>query len=89
MNTRLNITIPEETVKKLKKLAPKRGVSKFLAKAAEEKIKTMEREKALKELLEAPPTFTFLKGKNAAVKWVRELRRADEKRLRRIWGKKV
>lgn len=43
------------------------------------------REKALKELLAAPPAFTFLKGKNAAVKWVRKLRAQDERRFKRVW----
>ena len=89
MNTRLNITIPAEIATKLKKLTPKRGISKFLAEAAEERIKLLERDKALKELLAAPPALTFLKGKNAAVKWVRELRRSDEKRLKRVWKGRV
>lgn len=89
MNVRINVTIPVETVKKLKKVATKRGISRFLVEAAEEKIGNIERKKALKEILDAPPTFTFLKGKNASVRWVRKLRRADEKRLNRLWGNKV
>jgi hypothetical protein len=89
MITRLNISLPGDLAEKIKKTVPKRGLSKFLAEAAEERIKRLEREKALKELLEAPPAFTFLKGKDAAVKWVRKLRREDEKRLRRVWGKRV
>lgn len=89
MTTRLNISIQTETAIKLKKIAPKRGISKFLTEAAEEKINKVEREKALKELLEAPPTFTFLKGKNAAVNWVGKLRAEDEKRLKRIWDKNI
>ena len=86
MTTRLNISIPTETATKLKKIAPKRGVSSFLAEAAEEKISKIEREKALKELLAMPPAFTDIKD---SVKWVRELRRSDEKRLRRVWRRKV
>lgn len=88
MITRINISLPEETVNMIKKAAPKRGVSKFLAEAAEEKIERNKKEKALKELLEAPPAFTFLKGKNAAVKWVKKLRAEDEKRLKRVWGER-
>lgn len=93
MNTssyvRINITLPRGLVKELKEKIPSRGLSKFLADAAEEKVEEEEREKAFKELLEAPPAFTFLKGKNAAVNWVRKLRSADEKRLKRVWGGKI
>jgi len=81
MTTRLNISIPTETATKLKKIAPKRGVSSFLAEAAEEKISKLEREKALKELLEAPPTFTDI---NDSVKYIRKMRRLDEKRMKRL-----
>ena len=81
MTTRLNISIPTETATKLKKIAPKRGVSSFLAEAAEEKISKLEREKALKELLEAPPTFTDIKD---SVKYIRKMRRLDEKRMKRL-----
>ena len=42
--------------------------------------------KAFEEIVAGPPAFTFLKGKNAAVKWVRGLRKEDEKRFKRIWG---
>lgn len=82
---RLNISLSNSLVKELKKSVPKRGLSKFLSEAAEEKIALIKREKALKELLEAPPAFTFLKGKDAALKWVRKLRKEDEKRLKRVW----
>jgi len=81
MTTRLNISIPTETAEKLKKITPKRGVSKFLAEAAEEKISKLEREKALKELLEAPPTFTDIKD---SAKYIGKMRRLDEKRLKRL-----
>lgn len=83
---RMNVSLPKELVKNLKKNVPPRGISKFLSDAASEKMKAIAKEKALKELLAAPPAFTFLKGKNAAVRWVRRLRREDEKRLKRVWG---
>lgn len=93
MNTtgfvRINISLPADLVSELKKVVPPRGVSRFLANAARERIAHIEREKALKELLDAPPTFTFLKGKNAAVKWVRALRKEDNKRLERIWKNSI
>jgi len=81
MTTRLNISIPTETATKLKKIAPKRGVSSFLAEAAEEKISKLEREKALKEILAMPPTFTHIKDSS---KWIRDLRRRDLKRMKRL-----
>lgn len=89
MITRLNVSIPVEVVEKIKRVAPKRGVSRFFREAVEEKVEKIEREKALQELLEAPPAFTFLKGKDAAVKWVRKLRSEDERRLKRVWGKRI
>lgn len=82
---RINVSLPSDLVKELKEKVPSRGVSRFISEAAREKIEEDEREKAFKELLEAPPAFTFLKGKNAAVNWVRKLRREDEKRLKRVW----
>lgn len=85
---RINVSLPSELVRDLKRLTPARGLSKFLSEAAEEKIARKKREIALKVLLEAPPAFEFLKGKDAAAKWVRKLRAGDEKRLRRIWSHK-
>lgn len=81
MITRLNISIPEDIVIKIKKTVPKRGLSKFLAEAAEEKIRLIERDKAFKELLAAPPAFGEIKD---SVKYVRKMRRLDEKRMRRF-----
>ena len=85
---RINVSLPSDLVRDLKKRTSPRGFSKFLAEAAEEKIKKGKRERALREILEAPPAFTFLTGKNAAVKWVRKLRSEDEERLKRVWSNK-
>ena len=78
---RINISLPSDLVKDLKKRTSPRGVSRFLAEAAGEKIKAMEREKAFKEILEAPASFTEIKD---SVSWVRKMRRLDEKRLKRL-----
>ena len=86
---RVNVSLPRDLVRELKEKVPSRGISRFLSEAAREKITERERIKAFKELLEAPPAFTFLKGKNAAVNWVRKLRKEDEKRLKRVWGGRV
>lgn len=81
MITRINISLPEETMSMLRRVAPKRGISRFLLEALEEKIEREKREKALKELLAAPATFTDIKNSAA---WVRKSRRLDEKRLKRL-----
>lgn len=78
---RINVSLPSELVKDLRKRTRKREFSKFLAEAAEEKIAKEKREKALKELLEAPPAFTDIED---SAKWVRQTRRLDEKRLKRL-----
>lgn len=79
--TRINISLPEETANMLKKITPKRGVSKFLVEAVEEKIEIEKKERALKKLLEAPTTFTNIKN---SVNWIRKSRKLDEKRLKRL-----
>lgn len=78
---RINISLPFDLVKDLKKRTDKRGFSKFLAEAAEEKINRLEEEKAFNEILEAPPTFTNIKD---SVAWIRKMRRLDEKRSKRL-----
>lgn len=82
---RMNISLPRDLSKELRKRVAVHGISRFISDATKEKIAREEREKAFKELLEAPPAFTFLKGKNAAVNWVRKLRRENERRLKRVW----
>ena len=81
MITRINISLPEETISRIKKVAPDRGVSKFLAEAAEEKIKSIGREKAFRELLKASPAFPRIKNSS---NWVRDLRSKDLNRLKRL-----
>ncbi len=81
MITRINISLPEQTLNMLRRVAPKRGISRFLVVALEEKIEKDKKENALKELLAAPATFTNIKN---SASWVRESRRVDEKRLKRL-----
>ncbi len=78
---RINISLPSALVKDLKKRTNPRGLSKFLAEAAEEKMMKERREKALRELLAGPPAFTEIKD---SVAYVRKMRRLDEKRLKRL-----
>ena len=78
---RINVSLPSDLVKELKKKVPSRGISRFLSDAAAEKINREEKEKALKELLEAPPAFPDIKD---SVVYVRKMRRLDEKRMKRL-----
>lgn len=78
---RVNVTLPQSVVLKVKKRARRGGMSKFLLEAAEEKLAREEREQALRELKDAPPTFTNITDSGA---YVRQLRAADEERLKRL-----
>ena len=78
---RVNVSLPSDLVKELKKKIPSRGISRFLSEAAREKIAKEERERAFKELLEAPPAFPDIKD---SVSYIRKMRRLDEKRMRRL-----
>jgi len=81
MYTRLNILVPTETYKKLKEVAPKRGVGKFMIEATEKEIRRAEVEKALKEIRAMPPAFPHIKD---SAKWVHDMRRRDLKRMKRL-----
>ena len=85
MNTsnyvRINITLPSDLIKDLKEKLPARRISRFIADAAKEKVERLTQEEALKELLAGPPAFPNIKD---SIKWVRELRRRDLKRLKRL-----
>ena len=78
---RVNVSLPRDLVKDLKEKIPSRGISRFLSNAAAERIAEEEREKAFKELLEAPPSFPDIKD---SVAYVRKMRRLDEKRMKRL-----
>lgn len=78
---RVNISLPESVVVRVKKRTQRRGMSKFLSEAAEEKLAREEREEALRELKEAPPTFTEVSDSRA---YIRQLRASDEERLKRF-----
>ncbi len=79
--TRINISLSEDVLTMLRRYAPERGLSRFLSEAAREKIDRIKREKAFKELLDAPPSFTKIRDSAA---YVRTSRRLDEKRARRL-----
>lgn len=78
---RVNISLPETVVIRVKKRTRRGGMSKFLSEAAEEKLAREEREQALRELADAPPTFTNITESGA---YIRQLRATDEERLKRF-----
>ena len=78
---RVNISLPIDLVKELKEKVPARGFSRFLSEAAMEKIAVEKRRRALRELLEAPPSFIDIRDSAA---YIRKMRRLDEKRLKRL-----
>ncbi len=80
-STRINISLSEDVLTMLRNYVPERGLSRFLAEAATEKVERIKREKALKSLIAAPPTFTNIPD---GARYVRALRRESEKRSRRF-----
>jgi len=78
---RVNVSLPRDLLIELKEKVPNRRISKFIADAAKEKVEKLTQEEALRELLAGSPAFPHIKD---SVKWVRELRRRDLKRLKRL-----
>jgi hypothetical protein len=78
---RISITVPKGILEKVKYLLNDTSVSGFFAEAAAEKLAREERDKAFKELLNAPPTHTDIPDVAA---YVRELRKEDAERDARL-----
>ena len=77
--TRINLTMPKEIVEHLKRHTE--NMSKYISEAVRERIAREKREKALREILAAKPTFTTVKD---GATFVRELRSVDKKRDARL-----
>jgi len=77
--TRVNLTIPKDIIAHLKRHTG--NMSKYVSEAVRERIAREKREKALREILAAKPTFTHVKD---GTSYVRELRAADKKRDSRL-----
>ena len=77
--TRINSTIPKDIFSYLKYNTE--NMSKYVSEALRERIAREKREKALREILDAKPTFTDVKDGAA---YVRELRSVDTKRDKRL-----
>lgn len=80
--TRINVSISNTVVAEVKRLVPRRGVSRFFSEAIEEKLERMKREQALKELIDDPTTT--IAGVTDSVTYVRALRANDNERDKRL-----
>lgn len=77
--TRINLTIPKDILSYIKHNTG--NMSKYISETLRERIAQEKREKALREILDAKPTFTDVKDGAA---YVRELRSVDTKRDKRL-----
>jgi post-segregation antitoxin (ccd killing protein) len=77
--TRVNLTIPKDIIAYLKRHTA--NMSSYISEAVRERIAREKREKALREILAAKPTFTEVKD---GTTYVRELRSVDKKRDKRL-----
>lgn len=80
--TRVNVSIPNTVITEVKRLVPRRGVSRFFSEAIKEKLERTKREQALKELIEDPTTT--IAGITDPVAYVRALRATDDERDKRL-----
>lgn len=85
--TKAHITLPADILKMVDKLAGKRGRSKFMTKAAEEKIA---REKFLRALKGSAGAWRDenhpeLSSREDIAKYVREIRKETAQRLKRVY----
>ncbi len=80
-STRLNITVPDTFVERLRRFVPNRKISAFLVEAGEEKLRKEQRDQALKAILAGPPSFTDIEDSTAYVRSLRDIDRQREKRL--------
>ena len=77
--TRVNLTMPKDIITYLKRHTA--NMSSYISEAVRERIAREQREKALREILAAKPTFTDVKD---GTTFVRELRSVDKKRDARL-----
>ena len=78
---RVNLTIPKALIQDMKKMDKKINMSKFTSDALREKLARAKREKAFKEILAGPPSFTDIEDSAA---YVRSLRAENENRAKRF-----
>jgi len=80
---RAHIVIPETLVSEIDRLVGKRGRSEFLTQAAEKELRRLQQIKALERVAGAWKDRDHPELKLGASRWVRDLRRESERRLRK------
>ena len=84
---RTHVIIPKELLDSIDRLVGRRARSRFLAEAAEEKVRRIRLAKSARRVAgslagkDTPPEWETSEG---AARWVHESRRADAERLRRL-----
>ena len=76
---RISITIPRSLVKDLKNDI--KNISKYITDAVIERREKEKADKAWKEFMKLPPTFTDIED---PVKYIEDLRKGDEERMKRL-----
>jgi post-segregation antitoxin (ccd killing protein) len=77
--TRVNLTIPKDLIDYLKRHSD--NMSRYISEAVRERIAREKREKALREILDAKPTFSDVPD---GASFVRGVRSEDKKRDERL-----
>ena len=81
-NRRAHIVIPEPLVSEIDRLVGKRGRSEFLTRAAEKELRRLQQIKALEAASGAWKDKDHPELRGGAARWVREIRRENERRLK-------
>lgn len=82
-NKRTHIVIPSTLVEEIDRLVGKRGRSRFLTEAAWYEVKRLQQLRALERAAGAWKDEDYPELKAGSARWVRKLRRQDEKRFRK------
>ena len=80
---RTHIIIPEPIVSEIDRLVGKRGRSEFLAQAAEKELRRLQQISALERVAGTWKDKDHPELKAGAGRWVKELRKESEERLRK------
>ena len=86
---RAHVVMPEETMKQIDALVGRRARSKFLAEAAEEKLRRARQTRALAEVAGSLKTVDVpgWETPEAATAWVARSRGEDDRQLERLLGR--
>ena len=84
MNKRTHVVLSDQLVKDIDRLVGSRQRSSFLTQAAEKELMRLRQLKALDDVAGAWKDKDHPELKRGAAKWVRKLRRENERRLKRV-----